>query len=166
MIFLYFQVQNYDCVIVINYNDTACQNKSVYGFKSKECIQSSIEEDSITYSCWKAHHWYGVMAIIFMYMPANDIISAVIGPGVTTILSPIWSLLLIVVGVILMGLDIEIIGCDAKWIGLFLLLLEGATFFLDILHYARFYSSMKESFQSKSMREKIVIYVYQWLQRR
>jgi len=53
-----------------------------------------------------------------------------------------------VLGAILMTLDLEIVGVDGKWIGLFFLLMGGTTFFHDVLHYAKFYTSMREMLQS------------------
>jgi len=74
VIYQYFQEKNFTRDVVSGFNETSIQNRSVNGFSSKECYPIMVEEDYASYSCWKVHYWYGILAIIFLYSPSNNII--------------------------------------------------------------------------------------------
>ena len=163
----FFQPELSNRTIVIGFNDTAIRNRSVSGFTTKECIElpmnnsfiDHLPQEYMSYSCWKVHHWFGLLSIISLYNPATNKISAILGPGTTSILALIWSFLVMIAGIIMMTL-VMTISSGGKWFSLFLLSFGGISFFLDVIFSAKIYSTMRKLYQSDSMKETISLYLY------
>ena len=53
-----------------------------------------------TFNCWDRDYSYGLLTIVFIYLPSTYTMAAVFGPGMAGWFSGVWGFVMMIVGVV------------------------------------------------------------------
>ena len=99
----------------------------------QDCILTSNDTIDYTYICSKFQDpWFGILTLVFIYLPSIQVISALYGPRISRQLGFWWGLCMATVGIIIAGIDLYFNNAEMFVLGVFLGILGFGTILISL----------------------------------
>ena len=109
-------------------NDSSVQNDIF-----QDCILTSNDTIDYTYICSEFQDpWFGILTLVFIYLPSIQVISALYGPRLSRQLGFWLGLCMATVGIIIAGIDLYYNNAEMFVIGVFLGILGFGTILISL----------------------------------